>query len=67
MPAIVKVTAELVTVRERNRNAGHSYGARTAETFYTVHYDDGSIHTDWSLHPNYRPFLERSNAQVDQP
>lgn len=67
MPAIVKVTEELITVRERNRNAGNSYGARTAEVFYTAHFDDGTTDADWYLHPTWKPFLETGHAQINKP
>lgn len=54
---IITVREELVTVTERNRNAGWSYKARTAETWYEVEYSDGTKDGDWYLWPSWKPYL----------
>lgn len=59
-PHIISVREVLVTVRERNRNAGHSYGARTMEIHYEATFSDGSSRQSWALWDEWRPFLEKA-------
>lgn len=62
MPAIVKVTEIEHRYRERNRNAGNSYGAQTMEIHYVAHFDDGSTERCEYLPNEWKPFLEKRGA-----
>lgn len=61
---IVIVREQLVSVRETNRSAGHSYGSTTAEMWFEAEYSDGSKELEPYLFDSWKPFLEKK--QNDQ-